>query len=79
MSHCVHALSKGKVSDGRAIVSTYYLKVKFLIAEGDREVLKDQNLMRYCYNITIQGGKLAESYPIEGLDTQDELIEEVGV
>ena len=33
----------------RAVTSTYYLKVKFLIAHGVGEIIRDQVLTRECY------------------------------
>jgi len=37
----------------RATTSTYYLKVKFPIAHGVREIKKDQVLARECYQATL--------------------------
>ena len=54
-------------------MSTYYLKVKFPTTHGIEEICRDQNLVRYCYHISLQEAKTVETYPIEGLDTHDEL------
>ena len=59
----------------RAIVSTYHLKVKSSTACGVREVHGDQDLVRHCYNIALQGAKPTKPYSVEGLDTCNELAE----
>ena len=43
-----------------------------------KEVHGDQGLVHYCYNIALQGDKPAKSYPIERLNTHDELAKEHG-
>ena len=60
----------------QAIVSTNYLKMKFLKEFGVSKVYGDQALARQCYNIALHGVGPSEAYPIDGLDTQDELFEE---
>ena len=62
----------------RAIVSTYHLTMKFLTHEGVDEVRGDQILMRQCYTISVRDARQPEAYPIDGLDTRDDLMEEHG-
>ena len=54
-------------------MSTYCPKVKFHTTHEIGEICGDQNLMRHCYHISLQGAKTAETYPVEGLDIRDEL------
>ena len=46
------------------------------MANGVREVCKDQDLAHHYYNIVLQGARPIESYSIDGLDICDELAEE---
>ena len=41
----------------RAVTSTYYLKVKFLIAYGVGEIRGDQALTRECYQVALASGE----------------------
>ena len=41
----------------KAATSTYYLKVKFPIAHGVREIKRDQVLARECYQATLASGE----------------------
>lgn len=59
----------------QAVVSAYCLKIKFSIAHGFKEIYKDQNLAWHCYHIKLQGTKAIDAYPIEGLDTHNDLAE----
>lgn len=56
-----------------AVVSTYCLKMKFLMAYGIREIHRNQSLVHHYYHIALHETKVLGAYPIEGLDTYDDL------
>ena len=60
----------------RTVASTYHLKMKFPIHEGVGEVRGHQTLAPQCDSITLRDTKQSKTYPIDGLDTHDDLIEE---
>lgn len=60
------------------VVSTYYLKIKFLTIHGIGKIHGDQSLACHYYPIELQGNKTADAYLIEGLDTCDDLVEQWG-
>lgn len=50
--------------------------MKFSTAYGIGEIQGDRNLARYYYHIALQGAEIVDVYPVEGLDTHDELVEQ---
>lgn len=60
------------------LISTYLLKMKFLMVHGIREIYGDQSLVCHCYRINLQGNKATNAYPIEGLDIHDDLAKQWG-
>lgn len=42
---------------------------------GIGEIHGDQSLAWHCYCIKLHGNKAIDAYPIEGLDTCDDLVE----
>lgn len=70
-------LSQPKLNALRAMVSTYHLLKKFPTMHGIGEVHESQTLAWQCYLVSCQA-KLPRTFPVEGLDTKDELSEERG-
>ena len=58
------------------VVSTYYLKIKFLTSYGIEEVRRDQALARHCYSNALQKEAQSDPYSIDGLDVCDDFAEE---
>ena len=62
----------------QAVVSTYYLKVKFPTCYVVKEIREDQALARHCYNIALQDGRQADPCPVHRLDAHDDLSKKRG-
>ncbi|KAG1330243.1 hypothetical protein COCNU_02G002110 [Cocos nucifera] len=62
----------------RAVVSTYYLKVKFPTSCGIRKIRGDQALAKHYYSIALQKGGHPDPCQVDGLDVCDDLTEERG-
>lgn len=45
---------------------------------GVKEIREDHSLAWYCYHIELQGSKDTDAYPVKGLDTHDDLVEQQG-
>lgn len=60
----------------RAVVSTYYLKIKFLAVHGVGEIHEDQSLAHHYYHIALHGAKACGAYQVEGLDTHIDLAKQ---
>ena len=62
----------------RAVVSTYYLKIKFPTSNEIGEIRGDQALARQCYSIALQKSGRSDPCPVDGLNVRDNLTEEQG-
>lgn len=60
----------------RAIVSIYYLKMKFLMAYETGEVHGNEDLAYHCYHIALQRDETINIYLVKGPNPYDELAEQ---
>lgn len=58
----------------RVVVSIYYLKIKFSMVHGVREIYEDQSLVFHCYHIVLHRAGILGAHLIDGLDTRDDLL-----
>ena len=61
-------LGRSELNALRAVVSTYYLLVRFSIRNGVRKIRGDQQLARCCFLISTQNNKSEVSLSVNKLD-----------